>query len=262
MRGELIPVEDFSHGAAFTGMTISPDGKTVAYVQSIKGDQKILMRDLDTGKIMGIEIPNTGVPWVEQHTKLDWLNSTRLLFSLYPNGFSAMDKDGKHYEGLTGRDRYAIRKDSYFNTPSTIYNFYDEKDGTVLMNEYDQAYSVDGVGENQWYAISHPHVLKVNARTGGFERVLKNPGNIEYWMADSNGSIRVAIETSKGVARTIYRESETTPWLPLPGMDFKDPAAGSKVTFIHDYDEKFGYQTLAKYWQEDLDFLKQHMPAK
>lgn len=37
--------------------------------------------------------------------------------------------------------------------------------------------------------------------------------------------------------------------------------AGSNVTFIHDYDEKFGYQTLAKYWQEDLDFLKQHMPA-
>jgi dienelactone hydrolase len=38
-------------------------------------------------------------------------------------------------------------------------------------------------------------------------------------------------------------------------------SAGANVTFLHDYDEKFGYQTLAKYWQEDLDFLKQHMPA-
>jgi pimeloyl-ACP methyl ester carboxylesterase len=221
IRGELISVEDFSHEAAFTGMTLSPDGKTVAYVQSIKGNQQILMRDLDTGKVMGIEIPNTGVPWLAQHTKLDWLNRNRLLFSLYPGGFSAMDKDGKNYEGLTGRDRYAIRKDTYFNTPNTIYNFYDDKDGVVLMAEYDQPV---GLGENQWYAFAYPHVLKINSRTGGFERVLKNPGNIEYWMADSKGSIRVAIETSKGVARTIYRESETAPWLPLPGMDFKDPA--------------------------------------
>ncbi|MFZ9681617.1 MAG: alpha/beta hydrolase family protein [Cephaloticoccus sp.] len=39
-------------------------------------------------------------------------------------------------------------------------------------------------------------------------------------------------------------------------------SAGANVTFIHDYDEKFGYQTLAKYWQEDLDFLQRHMPAK
>src|SRR5690606_30915997 len=37
--------------------------------------------------------------------------------------------------------------------------------------------------------------------------------------------------------------------------------AGANVTFIHDYDEKFGYRTLAKYWQEDLEFLQKHMPA-
>jgi len=207
----------------FTGMTLAPDGKTVAYVQTVKGQQQILMRDLDTDKVMGIEIPTTGRPWVTQETKLDWLNSRRLLFSLYPGGFSAMDKDGKRYEGLTGRDRTAIRRGAHFDAPYAMHNFYDEKDGTVLLFEYDVAYAIDGIGANLWHERGYPHVLKVNSRTGVIERVLQNPGDVAFWVADSQGVVRVGVEVKKGIARLIYRESESSPWKPLPGADFSDP---------------------------------------
>lgn len=225
-RAELLPIEEFAHGPMFDGMTLSPDGQTVAYVQTIKGQQQILMRDLTTNKVMGIEIPNTGIPWVAQNTKLDWLNSHRLLFSLYPNGFSAMDKDGKNYEGLTGRDRYAIHQGTILTTPASLYRFYDEKDGNVLVLEYDTPYAVDGIGANLWADLGrHPHVLKLNSRTGGFARVEENPGNFTQWLADTNGALRVAVETKKGTARTIYRETVEAPWQSLPGMDWNDPAA-------------------------------------
>ena len=224
IRADRLPVEEFAHTPMFDGMTLSPDGRTVAYVQSIKGQQQILMRDLETNKVMGIEIPNTGRPWITQGTKLDWLNSHRLLFSLYPGGFSAMDKDGKHYEGLTGRDRYAIRQGSYFDTPYSLHNFYDEKDGSVLLVEFDAAYAVDGVGENQWVERGFPNVLKVNSRSGGVERLVQNPGNVATWVADSNGVVRVGVEIKKGIARLIYRESAASPWRTLPGADFSDPA--------------------------------------
>lgn len=221
-----LPVEDFSHDPAYDGMTLSPDGRTVAYVETIRNNQRILMRDLDTGEMMGIEIPHTGKPWISQGTKLDWLNNHRLLFSLYPGGFSAMDKDGRHYEGLTGRDRYAVRKGSYFTTPFALHNFFDEKDGTVLLVEYDTAWAVEGVGANLWVDAGRtPHVLKLNSRTGAFDRVEENPGNIAAWLADNNGEVRVAVETKPGTARTIYRESARAPWQPLPGMDWTDPAA-------------------------------------
>lgn len=215
-------MEDFSHGAAYEGMTLSPDGKTVAYIQTIKRDQQVMMRDLDTGKTTGIEIPYSGVPWIPDGTRMGWINSNRLLFSLYGGGFSAMDRDGKNYVGLTGRDRPATQngRATMYNTSGVIHSFNDEKDGEVLMAEYDQPV---GLGDNQWYAIRFPHVLKVNTRTAGVVRVLRNPGNVEYWLADSQGVIRVGLESRNGIARTIYRESETGPWLPLPGMDWSDP---------------------------------------
>ncbi|MCC6415741.1 MAG: S9 family peptidase [Opitutaceae bacterium] len=224
-RAEPLPIEEFAHMPMFDGMTLSPDGKTVAYVETVKGRQKILMRNLDTNKVMGIEIPNTGRPWVTQGTRLDWLNSHRLLFSLYPGGFSAMDKDGKRYEGLTGKDRYSIHQGTYLTTPYTLFNFYDEQNGTVLLTEYDTAYAVDGIGANLWVDLGNrPHVLKVNSRTGGFERVEENPGDIAQWVPDANGALRVAVQTKKGVSRVVYRATVASPWQPLPGADFSDPA--------------------------------------
>ncbi|MCB1103855.1 MAG: S9 family peptidase [Cephaloticoccus sp.] len=215
--GGLIPVEDFSHGAAYNGMTLSPDGKTVAYVQSVKNDQQIMMRDLDTGKETGIEILVSKSAWNMAIANTGWVSNDRLLFSLR-GGASAMDKDGQNYLGLTGWER-PPRLDGYgtkFITQGAIHNFYDQKDGMVLMLEYDTRVTV---GDMYWYAYNFPNILKINTRTGGFERVLKNPGNVEYWVVDSQGVPRAGLELKNGVSRTLYRRSESSPWLSLPGME-------------------------------------------
>jgi hypothetical protein len=63
VRGaEMIPVEDFAHLDAFAGMTLSPDGRSVAYVQSVKDVQEIVIRDLDAGKNVRIEFPPRASP--------------------------------------------------------------------------------------------------------------------------------------------------------------------------------------------------------
>ena len=59
-------------------------------------------------------------------------------------------------------------------------------------------------------------------RTGAWARIEQNPGNVEYWLPDSNGAIRVALETRPGTARTLFRAEPNGPWTPLPGMDWND----------------------------------------
>jgi dipeptidyl aminopeptidase/acylaminoacyl peptidase len=221
VRGaDIIPVEDFAHLDAFAGMTLSPDGRSVAYVQSVKDVQEIVIRDLDAGKNVRIEIPASRVPWVPQQTRIGWVNSHRLIFSLFEGGFSAVERDGSHIKGLTGYHGAKERQEEVQVDSDRILHFIrDEKDGQVLMTEYNRpVVAYDG----QWVVWNHPNVMRMNSRTAAMMRVEENPGNVEYWVTDANGVVRVALESQRGIGRTIHRENENAPWLPLPGMDWND----------------------------------------
>lgn len=218
---DKIPVEDFAHLDAFAGMALSPDGKSVAYVQSIQEQQEIVVRDLQTDKNVRIAIPASRVPWVPQQTSIGWVNSHRLIFSLFDGGFSAMERDGSHIKGLTGYDGAMARQEEVqVYSGGVMHLFRDEKDGQVLMAAYDQPV---GAYDGQWISLSHPNVIRLNTRTAAMMRVEENPGSVEGWLVDSRGVVRVALESKRGIGRTIYRESENAPWLPLPGMDYNDP---------------------------------------
>jgi dipeptidyl aminopeptidase/acylaminoacyl peptidase len=217
---ERLPIEDFAHQAAFVGMTLSPDGKTVAYVQNLKGAQEIVLRDLDTDKVVRIEMPASRVPWVPQSTRIGWANSRRLVFGLGDGGFSAVDCDGTRIVGLTGANREkGQRIEGEIRSSGVLHFLRSDSDGAAMMTEYTApAARYDG----EWYAPDFPHVIRMNTRSGAWSRVEQNPGNVEGWLADSAGVIRVALESKGGIARTVYRESAKAPWAALPGMDWND----------------------------------------
>ncbi len=240
LRGaEKIPVEDFAHLDAFAGMTLSPDGQAVAYVENVKEAQVIVIRDLTTNKDVRMGVPASRMPWVPQQTNIAWVNSHRLIFSLVDGGFSAMERDGSRIKGLTGYDGARAREEEVevWANRQVLHYFRDEKDGQVLMAAYNQPI---GSYDGQWVSLNYPNIIRVNSRTAALIRVEENPGNVEGWLVDSNGVARVALESRRGVGRTIYRESENAPWRPLPGMDFNDTklrplglSADNKVLYVN-----------------------------
>jgi len=56
LSAQIIPAEDFSHQPAFKGHILSPDGKILAYNETVKGENRIFLLDLDTNKKFGLEL--------------------------------------------------------------------------------------------------------------------------------------------------------------------------------------------------------------
>lgn len=220
LAAERLPVDDFAHFAAFSSMTLSPDGRTVAYVQNLKGVQEIVLRDLETNKNVRLEVPPSRAPWIPQATRIGWLNSQRLIFSLAEGGFSAVDRDGTRLRGLTGfyRDK-GQSGEAEIQSNGVIHSFRGTDEQSVLMTEYR---SPGARYQGEFQVLSTPHVMRMQTRNGAWARIEQNPGNVEYWLPDSNGAIRVALETKQGTARTIFRAEPNGPWTPLPGMDWND----------------------------------------
>jgi dipeptidyl aminopeptidase/acylaminoacyl peptidase len=206
-RAERLPVEDFSHEDAFSGLALSPDGKVVVYNESIKGDNKLFIRDIATGKQLGIDLEGFDPALVHQ-TDFFWANNQRLVFS--SNGrYAAIDRDGTHsIYRLPGED--------------LLFLFRDEAEGMMLMNVYEIATGA-GMRRVQYYKPERPMILKVYPRTGNRMREVENPGNVVAWGVNPQGVTTVAVEIKGTEYRAVYRANADAAWETLPGMDWTDP---------------------------------------
>ena len=206
-RAERLPVEDFCHEAAFTGMVLSPDGKVVVYQEAIKGDQRLFFRDLDTGNKLGVELVGSDVAW-SHHSQFFWVNNRRLVFKAH-GSYSAIDRDGTHA-------RY------YLPGEELLFLFRDDEAGMMLVSGYDIATGA-GMRRVQLYYPHRPYILKVNPRLGMPMREIENPGNVVAWGINPQGKVTVAVEIKGTQYRAVYRPTETAAWETLAGMDWTDP---------------------------------------
>ena len=206
-RAERLPVEDFSHEEAFTGMAIEPDGKTVVYGQTIHGDNRLFIYDLASGKQQGIELEGSDAAW-SHYSEYFWVNNRRLVFSAHGR-WAAIDRDGTH---------------AVYQLPggSPVYLYRDEKEGIMLVNTYEQANPV-GMSHVAYWVPDRPFILKVNTRFGAPIREVENPGSVVAWGVNPQGATTVAVEIKGTQYRAIYRADESAQWETLKGMDWTDP---------------------------------------
>lgn len=204
---DYLPVEDFSHEDAYSALTLSPDGQVVVYDESIRGDQRLFLRDLQTGQKTGIELEGSNVAW-SHYTEFYWVNNRRVLF--YAHGrYAAIDRDGTHaVYALPGVE--------------VMHLFRDEKDGNILVSGYDIKVGT-GLRHVTAYRPQRPFIRKVNPRTGNSTYVEENPGNIRGWGIDAEGNVKVALEIRGTQYRAMYRAHEKAAWETLAGMDWTDP---------------------------------------
>ena len=198
--------EEFARGPAIQHAVLSRDGKTAAYIITFEKEERLVYRDLETDKVQGMIFPTSNSPLETGYSGFTWVGNKRAIFSLFPNGLSGLDRDGKNYTGISGTDRALDKSDgrqAFLN--GVIHVYAGKEEGKVLMQEFDKPI---GLAEAQFYSVSFPHVTKVDTRTGYFQRVVENPGDVLMWLADGNGVICIGLQRSKGLNRIIHRSSE------------------------------------------------------
>jgi hypothetical protein len=57
-QAALIPTMEFSHAAPFSGFQLSPDGKAVAYIEAINGENLLRILNLETNTGATVEFNN------------------------------------------------------------------------------------------------------------------------------------------------------------------------------------------------------------
>ncbi len=134
-----------------------------------------------------------------------WANENRILY-LKDNGgdenfaLYGVDKDGKNPKCLTCME--GVR--------------------TELIDELEEIPNEVIIGLNN----RNPQVFdpyRLNIETGEMEMLAENPGNIQGWMMDHAGKLRVAIAIVDGVnTQILYRDTEDQEFRPVLTTNFKE----------------------------------------
>lgn len=218
-RAERLPVEVFAQPPVFGRMTLSRDGKYVAYVAEFESAERVFIRSVDKGgNVLGVDVPELGANLFGRIESIGWISSKRLLVGT-SSGYIAIDRDGKDYGYLTDRAR-TYRMDRQDNTNlrarGVLHAFADHDSDKVLLAEFDPEIQTPRSG---WVALVRPNVISMDTRTGIFFRELENPGNVTGWIADRQGVIRIGVRMKDGRQTIIYRENEKANWRALRGLD-------------------------------------------
>jgi dipeptidyl aminopeptidase/acylaminoacyl peptidase len=169
------PVHDLTQSPLIDDVKISPDGKTVAALYNNNDRIMVLVKDIatDNSEPIIINVLNHDVKWIE------WANNRRIIAgTVVESGIwhdyyalVVMDKDGKNMRHLI----------SDYSIGNLIDLLPDDPDH-VLVEELNI--------KNQYF----PEVYKVSLGNERKEqRIQESRFNIEHWITDANGSIRMGV---------------------------------------------------------------------
>jgi dipeptidyl aminopeptidase/acylaminoacyl peptidase len=225
VQSARIPVHDLMQSPLIDDVKISPDGKTVAALYNNNDRIMVLVKDVasDNSEPTIINVLNHDVKWIE------WANDSRIIAGTVVEGglwhdyyaLVVMDKDGKNMRHLI----------SDFCMGNLISLLPDDPDH-VLVEELNT--------KTRYY----PEVYKVSVGNARKEqRVQTSRFNIEHWLADANGDVKVGVGY---LSDRMIIDAKTTDgnWKTISEMRyFKDPwffpvAVGKKgIAYVLSYRE-------------------------
>ncbi len=209
---ERIPVENFTTDPLYTGLTISPDGKSIAFLREFSDIAYLCFSDIDDNsdeinrlKIGKANAFNTMVSRDVGHYW--WINNERVLIATEVwdrfYGGIAVDKNGTRWKGLTG---YEKSKDFHTLVAAIEVKYIPDDGGEeiLMLNRRD----ADGKDRK------FPHVIRLDTFTGSIHTIVENPGDISYWIFDNKGDVRLGVN-SEASNKLIFRETVDAPWTPI-----------------------------------------------
>jgi acetyl esterase/lipase len=194
------PAAAFGARPSVTGMTLSPDGKSVAYIVPTQGQGSVLV----TLRLDGTPAPKNALIAEGKPVRLEscgWVSSDRLVCLLYalvkdPNGFAgflpvtrllAVNADGSNVREISKRMNAWSR--GYNLNGGGIIDWLPDEDGSVLVT---RTYLPDDhLGSHLGSSAEGLGVDHVDTRTLAVTHVESpNPDAVEYH-SDGHGTVRV-----------------------------------------------------------------------
>jgi len=208
-KARLIPLEDFFKNPEKTRYQISPDGKYYSYMAPYENRLNVFVQE--RGKEESIRLTSETDRDIAGYF---WPNNEQILF---------VKDDG----GNENYKLYGVNIDG-----SDLVCFTDFEDvRTQIIDDLEDIEDEVIIGMNK----RNPTVFdpyRLNIKTGEMEMLAENPGNIQGWMFDHAGKLRVAYAIVGGVNTSIlYRETEQDEWEDVLTTSFKDEMSPRFFTF-------------------------------
>lgn len=205
-----IPLEDFFRNSERTGYQLSPDGSYISYMAPYKDRLNVFVRRVDETDEHAIRITNETERSVAGYM---WADNQRLLYMKDTAGDENYQLYGVHRDGSDDRAYTAF-------------------DGvrTSLIDDLEEQPGVVMIGMNK----RNPEVFdpyRLNIETGELTLLAENPGNIQGWMTDHDGRLRVATAIVDGVnTQILFRDTEDEPFRPVLTTNFRDVVSFMEFT--------------------------------
>ena len=203
-----IPLEDFFKNPEKTGYQISPNGKYFSFAAPYENRMNIFVQEI--GKDSAVRLTNEKDRDVAGYF---WANNNRILFLKDTGGdenyqLYGVDADGSNLKELT----------VFPNVRTGIIDPLEdiEEEVIISMNKRNPQ-------------LFDPY--RLNIVTGELTQLAENPGNIQGWMTDHNGKLRVAIAMDVVDQVLLYRDKETDEFKPILTTSFKETLNPMFFTF-------------------------------
>jgi len=204
----MIPLEDFFRKPDKSTPRISPDGSHLAYLSPWERRMNLFVTDLRTGRTT--RVTRATDRDIEGHV---WANDDRILYARDQGGdenfrLFAVGRDGSEPLDLT----------PFEGVKCAIVDELEQVDDEVLfqMNRRDPRVF---------------DVYRLDVRTGEMALVAENPGNVQQWVTDHEGRLRLAVTTDGVNTSLLFRSIERDPWRTVATYDFKEYARPFLFTF-------------------------------
>jgi dipeptidyl aminopeptidase/acylaminoacyl peptidase len=213
-KAPRIPVENFFRNPEKASFQISPDGKFFSFTSPYKGRMNIFVQETS-----GKEAKQITSVTDRDISSYFWKNSNRILY-LKDNG------------GDENFRLYGVNIDG--SNPICLTNF----DGvrTTIIDDLEDIDDEVIIGLNKRNnEVFDPY--RLNIATGEMTMLVENPGNIQGWLADHDGKLRLAIAIDGTDQSILYRKTEKDSFQTVIKTNFKE----SVDPFFFTFDNKNVY---------------------
>jgi dipeptidyl aminopeptidase/acylaminoacyl peptidase len=197
-----IPVSTFFQAPAITSLTFSPNGKYIACLVPYQHCMNLAVIDLEKGT------KNLLTNFTDrQATRPRWASNDRILFEVDDAGRESFDLDAVNRDG---------------SNPTMIAAGYSRADTESGINVRFRSIlgTIEGDTKNILVLANLTYrdwsdVALMNLQTGKMTRLIEAPGNVDYYVRDRAGQVRLAVITDHDTRRVLSRDPKTKAWTPL-----------------------------------------------
>jgi len=256
-------VRSFDAAAAFgrrqdvTGLSLSPDGKSVAYISALDGKESALVtRDVADGSQSQLVVSASGKP--DRLGECHWVSNSRLVCSVYGvvdsaaellpfTRLVAVDRTGANLKGLS------TKQNEYSHGVQLgggeVIDWLPDEDGAVLMS---RVYVPDDhLGSRTGSTQEGLGIDHLDTRTLAVKQIELPFKDVVEYLSDGRGTVRIVGRTERsgsgmdsGVYRYAYRRRDSRDWQKLTEYDSAHHTGFEPLAVDHDLDIVYGLKKL------------------